>query len=134
MPYVIGFSKPVQIADADLYINDCCIGGDIVLERLLPALRDHYGNSLQADQEDWGWFIWFEELGTKLAVDIHTEDAERGEFKIHLTASRSRFFFGPKIQDTPELEQLRDLILLQLQSWQVDGLNTELVDKKYMPI
>ena len=134
MPYVVEFSKPVRIADANLYINDCCIGGDLVLDHLLPTLRQRYGDDLQSNQEDWGWFAWFEDEGTKLAVDIHTDDAERGEFRIHLTASRPRFFFGPKIQDTHELERLRELVLSRLQSWPVQRLNVERTNEKYTPI
>lgn len=133
MPYVIGFSKVVQIVAPDQYINDCCIGGDVVLDCLLPALRERYGNNLQSNQEDWGWFAWFKESGTRLAIDICTDDAEDGAFQIHLTASRPCFFFGPKIQDTPELEQLWKLVLSLLQSWPVDRLNTECVNEKYMP-
>lgn len=134
MPYIVTFSKPIQIADVDLYINDCCIGGDVVLDRLLPALRERYGTDLQSNQEDWGWFAWFEESGTRLAVDIHTDDAERGAFQIHLTASRPRFFLGPKIQDTPGLERLRELVLSELHSWPVDHLSAERVNEKYVPI
>jgi hypothetical protein len=40
MPYVVSFVKFVQVTDPEQYINDCCVGGDIVLDRLLPALRD----------------------------------------------------------------------------------------------
>lgn len=134
MPYIVGFSKSVPATNADLYINDCCVGGDVVLDRLLPVLRKRYGDDLQSNQEDWGWFAWFEEAGTRLAVDIHTEDAASGAFKIHLTASRPRLLFGPKIQDTPELEHLRELVLSQLQSWPVAHLNTERVNEKYMPV
>lgn len=134
MPYIVGFSKPVPVADADQYINDCCIGGDVVLDRLLPALRERYGSDLQSNQEDWGWFAWFEESGTKLAVDVHTENAESGAFQIHLTSSRPRFLFGPAIQDTSELEQLKDLVLSELRSWQVDQLSTKRVNEKYIPI
>lgn len=134
MPYIIGFSKVVKIADPDRYVNDCCIGGDVVLDRLLPALRERYGNDLQSNQEDWGWFAWLEESGTRLAVDIHTDDVEGGAFQIHLTSTRPRFLIGLKIQDTPELERLRELVLSLLQSWPVDRLKTEHVNEKYMPV
>ncbi|MCL2524765.1 MAG: hypothetical protein FWF20_04550 [Betaproteobacteria bacterium] len=134
MPYIIGFVKPVQIADSERYINDCCIGGDIVLDWLLPTLRERYGGDLQSSQEDWGWFVWFEQSGVKLAVDVHTDDSKRGEFRLHLTSRKPRFLLGAKIQDAPELEQLRDLVLSRLQSWPVERFNIEQVDEKYMPI
>ena len=134
MPYIVGFSKAVQGADPALYINDCCIGGDVVLDRLLPVLRVNYGENLQANQEDWGWFTWFDKSAVKLAVDIHTDDHEKWEFQVHLTSSRQRFLFGPKVQDTPELEELRDLVMSQLKSWPVTNLTTARVDEKYMLI
>jgi hypothetical protein len=132
MPYILTFLKPVTIADREQYINDCCIGGDVVLEQLLPALRERYGD-LQSDQEDWGWFAWFEYSGVKLAVDVHTNDGDAGEFQIHLTSRRPRLLFGSKVQDTPELEALRELVVSKLQSWAVAKLEVESVDEKYMP-
>ena len=134
MPYIIGFSKTVQVADPDLYFNDCCIGGDVVLDRLLPVLRVNYREDLQANQEDWGWFAWFDKSAVKLAVDIHTDEHDLAQFQVHLTSSRARFLFGPKVQDTPELEELRDLVLSQLNFWPVANLTTERVDEKCMPI
>ena len=134
MPWIIHFVKPVQIVDRDEYINDCCIGGDIVLARLLPSLRQRYGEDIQANQEDWGWFAWFQESGVKLAVDVHTNDPGRGEFQLHLTSRRPRLLFGSKVEDTAQLEQLRDLVVSELQSWPVESLSVERVDDKYMPI
>ena len=58
MPFSIRFRKPVDVTEAEPYINDCCIGGDVVLEHLLPALRQTYGD-LEPTQEDWGWFVRF---------------------------------------------------------------------------
>jgi hypothetical protein len=134
MPYVVSFVKSVEIADREPYINDCCVGGDVVLEQLLPSLRGRYGPDLQSNQEDWGWFAWFEQSAVKLAVDVHTTDHEILEFAVHLTSRSPRFLLGSKVQDTPELEQLRELVVSQLESWPVDRLSVERVDEKYMPI
>lgn len=132
MPYIVSFVKPVAIADREQYINDCCIGGDIVLAQLLPSLRERYEN-LQSDQEDWGWFAWFEQSGVKLAVDVHTDDDAAGEFQIYLTSRKPRLILGAKIQDTPELESLRELVLSRLQVWDVAGLKVERVNDRYKP-
>ena len=134
MPYIVTFVKPVRITDREQYINDCCIGGDVVLDRLLPSLRERYGDDLQSNQEDWGWFAWFEDSGVKLAIDVHTGDDSTGEFQVHLTSRRPRFLLGAKVQDTPELEQLRELVLAQLHSWPVEQLVVERTDENYMPI
>lgn len=134
MPYIISFVRPVQISDREQYINDCCIGGDVVLDRLLPALRERYGSDLLSNQEDWGWFAWFQQAGIKLAVDIHTNDHALGEFQVHLTSRRPRLLLSAKVQDTAQLEQLRELVVSQLQAWSVERLEVERVDEKYMPI
>jgi hypothetical protein len=134
MPYVISFVKAVQIPDAEQYINDCCIGGDVVLDRLLPALRERYGRSLVANQEDWGWFAWFEQSGVKLAVDVHTNDPKLWEFQLHLTSRKPRFLFGAKVEDTPELEELNGLVIAQLKAWPVERLAVERANEKYLPI
>ncbi len=132
MPYVLSFIRRVEIVDAQQYINDCCVGGDIVLSQLLPVLRERYVGFM-SEQEDWGWFAWFESVGVKLAVEVHTDDVEAGEFQIHLTSRKPRFLFGTKVLDTTELEELREMVEKQLQSWGVERLVTERVNEEYMP-
>lgn len=133
MPYAISFTKPVVIAAREHYINDCCVGGDIVIERLLPALRDRYGD-LQSNQEDWGWFAWFEHEGVKLAVDVFTNDEQTGEFQLHLTSRIPRLLLTAKVQDTPELQALRELVTKELATWQVARLEVAHVDENYKPV
>jgi hypothetical protein len=132
MPYIVSFSKQVEIVDPEQYINDCCIGGDVVLDQFLPTLRERY-DDLQSNQEDWGWFAWFEHSRVRLAVDVYTQEASAGEFHIHLTSRTARLLLRPKIHDTPELEALREIIVSRLQSWQVSKLEVERVNEKYMP-
>jgi hypothetical protein len=132
MPYILSFVKPVAVVNREQYINDCCIGGDLVLDQFLPFLRDAYGD-LQSDQEDWGWFAWFKRSGVKLAVDVHTNDETAGEFQVHLTSRTRRLLVGAKIQDTPELEALRELVVLRLRAWSVANLEVEHVNERYMP-
>jgi len=131
MPYALAFRKQVAITDREQYINECCVGGDLVLERLLPALRATY-RDLQSNQEDWGWFAWFAHSGVKLAVDVFSEDPETGQFQIHLTSRKSRLLFGSKVQDTPELDGLRQLVVRELEAWPVAELRVERVDGNYM--
>ena len=42
MPYILEFTRPVTITDAEQYINDCCIGGDVIVD----ALRAFVENEL----------------------------------------------------------------------------------------
>jgi hypothetical protein len=134
MPYILSFAKPIGASSREPYINECCVGGDIVLEQLMPTLRQHYGEDVHPVQEDWGWFAWFERDGIKLAVDVHTDDADAGEFRIHLTSRRPRRLFGAKVEDTPELERLRDHVVSGLNEWGVAHLSVERVDEKYGPL
>jgi hypothetical protein len=132
LPYALSFTRPLTITDREQYINECCVGGDIVLDRLLPAIRARY-EDLQTNQEDWGWFAWFRESGIRLAVDIFTNDPETGEIQIHLTSRKPRFLWGTRIEDTPELESLRQLVVGELEAWPVSRLEIERVDDKYIP-
>jgi hypothetical protein len=130
MPYILSFAKPFTVPSRDHYINECCVGGDIVLEQLMPTLRAHY-DEVHPVQEDWGWFAWFERDGVKLAVDVHTHDPAAGEFQIHLTSRRPRRLFGAKVEDTPELERLREHVISGLNAWGIAGVSVERVDEKY---
>lgn len=133
MPFSIRFRKPVDVTEAEPYINDCCIGGDVVLEHLLPALRQTYGD-LEPTQEDWGWFVWFEHVGVKLAVDVFTQDPLTNEFEIHLTSRKAGLLRSARVVDTPELEALRRRVVSSLEAWPVTSLIVERLDEKHMPI
>ena len=116
MPYEVSFSKRVPLLDREQYINECCVGGDAVVNRLLPLMKAPYAD-VQTNQEDWGWFIWFRKDNVRLAVDIFTDDPERGMFRIHLTSRTKRFLVFDSVIDTPELEELRRIIESELSAW-----------------
>jgi len=128
MPYSVSFTKRIGPGGSEPYINDCCIAGDVVLEQLLPSLRERYGADLAPVQEDWGWFIWFDHDGLQLAVDVFTHDHVNGEFEIHLTSRRPRWLRSAQVADTPELELLRDRVVAELRAWPVEALATERID------
>jgi hypothetical protein len=123
VPYEIAFARQVAITDRDQYINECCVGGDAVVDALLPAVRARYAD-IQTNQEDWGWFIWFKQGAVRLAIDVHTDNGDAGEFRIRLT-SRTRRLIGYKEADTPELEELRALVESELQRWSASGITVE---------
>lgn len=66
MPYELSLRKRVSIADREQYFNECCIGGDLVTDQLMPMVQQHY-TDVQTNQEDWGWFIWFRKGDVRLA-------------------------------------------------------------------
>src|SRR5262245_18097531 len=129
MPYELSFTKQVSCMPREEYINECCVGGDSVVNHLLPLVRAHY-TDIQTNQEDWGWFIWFRKGSVKLAIDVFTEDPEQGSFKVHLT-SRIKRLLRASVQDAPELEELRVLVADALSEWGADVTAVHL-DRNYM--
>lgn len=123
MPYEIAFTRPVHISDREQYINECCVGGDAVVEALLPAVRERYAD-IQTNQEDWGWFIWFKKGPVKLAIDVHTDDGDAGAFRIRLTSQTKRLI-GYKEADTAELDELRALVEAELRTWSATDVTVE---------
>ena len=133
MPYEVSFKKVVEPSERDLYINDCCIGGDVVSARLLPSIHQRY-EDIQAEQEDWGWFIWFRKGRADLAIDIFCDDPSSGCFRIHLTSHERRFLFGSHVVDTDELEELKGLVLSLLGDWGASDIQTKRLDARFMPL
>src|SRR5262249_878502 len=120
MPYEVSFTKKVPLLDRDQYINDCCVGGDAVVNRFLASVRTRYTH-VRTHQEDWGWFIWFRRGDVELAIDVFTDDPDRGEFRIFLT-SRRRGWLRRPVVDTTDLEEIRAFVVSDLEAWGVDAL------------
>ena len=116
MPYQIEFSKQLNVKDTTDYFNDCCIGGDLVAEQFLAKVRQNYAD-VQFNQEDWGWFIWFKRGKIKLAIDIFTEDFSQGKFKIHLTSRTKKWLVFDSEENSPELDEVRDMVVGVLAEW-----------------
>jgi hypothetical protein len=125
VPYELSFTAPVAVSDSSHYINDCCWGGDLVRDRLMPLLSESY-HTIRTDQEDWGWFLWFRDGAIRLAVDIHCDDVAASAFRIRLTSRRKKLI-GSEIVDTPELDRLRDVLLPAMGAW-TGSLRIERVD------
>ena len=123
MPYEVSFIKQVPVVDREQYFNECCVGGDQVVDALLPSVRARY-EDIQSNQEDWGWFIWFKKGAVKLAIDVHTDDGDAGEFRIRLTSQTKRFL-GYKEADTPELDELRGIVESELRKWLAVSIKVE---------
>lgn len=131
MPYEVSFTRQVPIADRDQYINECCVGGDVVVGQLLPAVRALY-TDVDTNQEDWGWFIWFRKGAVKLAIDVFTDDPDEGTFRIHLTSRTKRWLLPDTVTDTPELEELRARVVSDLAGWVGGPIKVTRLDRKYM--
>lgn len=131
MPYEISFTRRVAVLDRAQYINECCIGGDVVVEQLLPSVRERY-TDVQTGEEDWGWFIWFRKGHVRLAVDVFTDDPDQGVFRIHLTSRTKRLLVLDTVVDTSELEDLRTLVAAELAAWGGDAIRITHLDCNYM--
>lgn len=133
MPYQLAFNKQLSIEDPETYFNDCCIGGDQIAEHLLPAIGEKYSD-IQHQQEDWGWFIWFQCGATRLAVDIFCDDPSTGAYRVFLTSQRKGRVFGYKVLDTPELDELKASVLERLEAWADSRISESLLNKSHDPI
>ena len=116
MAYEISFSKKIESQNTDQYYNVCCWGGDVVRDELFPLVKENFQN-VRTHQEDWGWFIWFRQGSVYLTINIHCDDPESGEFRIHLTSRMRKFLWFETIADTPELERVREMVTARIQSW-----------------
>ena len=86
MPYEIarsGGSSPSRIATS--ISTNAASAVMRLIDALMPSVQARYSD-IQSNQEDWGWFIWFRKDKVKLAIDVHTDDGDAGEFRIRLTS------------------------------------------------
>ena len=117
VPYELSFTASLtDHPDPSIYVNDCCWGGDVIRDRLLPVVSGRY-QELFTEQEDWGWFLWFQDGATRLAIDIFCDDIPGRKFRIRLTSQRKRFLFLSAVTDTPELDRLRDVVVVEITRW-----------------
>ena len=124
MAYEISFTKSLKFGDTDQYINECCYGGDIVSDVLLPTIRKNY-SSIKAFQEDWGWLIVFKSKKISMEIDIHCDYPKTGSFKVLLFANQKRFLKAA-VEDKVELDKLRDYVVGVLEEWTGSSINIEL--------
>ena len=131
MPYEVFFARDLPPLDRGQYINECCIGGDLVVNQLLPAVRARYTH-VETHQEDWGWFIWFRKDHVRLAIDVLTDDPVNGVFRIHLTSRTKRWLIFDTVVDTVELEELLSLITSELVAWSATDMKVTRLNRDYM--
>jgi hypothetical protein len=117
LTYELTFTHHFSIASRDHYVNDCCFGGDLIVQQLLPVVSIAEHDDIQTNQEDWGWFIWFRRGSLRMSIDVNCQDIECGSFAIHLGARRPRLLFGATPVDAPELDSLRDQVVAALRRW-----------------
>jgi hypothetical protein len=130
MPYELSFTKALTIADPKRYINECCSGGDQVIQGLLSAVPVY--DDLQSGQEDWGWYIWFHIAKQKYEINVFCDDPGLGSFRIHLVSKAKSGIFSHKIEDSSELEPLKQRVVANLEAWGAVVQST-LLDANFAP-
>ncbi len=136
MPYELSFVKKVDYGDTEKYFNECCYGGDVIQDIILPSIKENY-QDVQADQEDWGWFIWFKDSSKKISfgVDIFCDDPQNGEYRIHLTSRTKKWMgFSNTAVDVPELDTLCNKVTSLINQWSGGQCKSEKLDANYAPI
>jgi hypothetical protein len=101
MPYRVTFIKP---ADAQA-----------VAARILPALRERFGNDLEAAARKWGCAIAFNDGAVAIAIDIVPEPESRHH--IDLTSRTRRFAWLKRIADVPQLEEVKRIVAGEIAEW-----------------
>lgn len=129
MPYEVVFRKEIEVITPSIYINSDCYGGDVILARLLPEIKERY-ESLQMNQKECGWFARFRKGHVDFAINVFCEDPDFGVYLIRLTTRVKRFLWFDRVIDTPELEELRDLVVAKLKKWGVLGVSIKHLDPR----
>jgi hypothetical protein len=96
----------------DLTFMKSGAGPGAVAERLLPALQERYGEDVANDDG----YIKFDEGDVALAVEVFLGERD-GSFRVTITSSRRRFALLKKIEDVPELEELKRIVAGEIAEW-----------------
>jgi hypothetical protein len=83
-----------------------------VATRLLPALQQRYGDDVRSDDA----YIKFADDDVALAVEVLAGDRE-GAFRVTLTSSTRHLAFLKRIEDVPQLEELKRLVAGEIAEW-----------------
>jgi hypothetical protein len=115
MAYVIEFTATLNVSDPKIYINDCCWGGDVIRDGLLPVVSPEY-EDVQTTQEDWGWFIWMRRGQQWSGVDIYCDDKESGAFRILISGWQRRWLRRKHVEGD-DLEHIKEVTVNEISKW-----------------
>ena len=96
----------------DLTFTKAGLGPGAVADRLLPALKQRYGDDVASDDG----YIKFDADDVALAIEIFLGERD-GTFRVTLTSSTRRFAVLKKIEDVPELEELKRIVAGEIAEW-----------------
>jgi len=113
--YEIEFTAKFTVDNPERYINDCCWGGDVIRDRLLPAVSGGY-EKVQTGQEDWGWFIWMRHGKQRTHADIYCDDKVSGSYRIHIYGAQ-RKWLRLKLVDGDDIDHVKSLTVNEIDKW-----------------
>jgi hypothetical protein len=99
MPYALTFMK-------------LGAGPGAVAERLLPSLQKRYGDAVRNDDA----YIKFDEGDVGLAIEIMMGERD-GAFRVTITSSTRHLAVLRRVEDVPELEELKRLVAGEIAEW-----------------
>ncbi len=119
MPYDLRFSKAFKTEDKGQYLNECCVGGDIVLAEIqkAPFVSLQANEKVSHGQEDWGWYLWFWRGNAKFEISICLDEDDNQEFRIHIIRQIKAGLFSKKMEDNEELKTIQNEVKVQIESW-----------------
>ncbi len=118
MNFELTISKVFDNSSSREYINDCCIGGDEILNQIKNDIASEMNidkNSIGIYQEDWGWALEFlkDKVTYLLAVSNASEsEADESFFTAYTEATRKekKMFFNKTINADVELIKFSEIV------------------------
>ena len=99
------------------YINDCCIGGDEVLNQIKPEIASAMkidAEKITIYQEDWGWALEFskDDIFYFLGLNNVGESENKTDFTVLFEATKKvkKFLFTKSIEASSELNEFIEFI------------------------
>lgn len=99
------------------YINDCCFGGDEVLNQIKPEIASGMKideSKITIYQEDWGWALEFskDDIYYFLGLNNVGETEGKTDFTVLFEATKKvkKFLFTKSVDATGELNEFIEII------------------------
>ena len=118
MHFELTILKVFDNSSSKEYINDCCIGGDEILDQLKDDIASEMNidkNSIEIYQEDWGWALEFlkDKVTYLLAVSNANEsEADKSFFTAYTEATRKekKIFFNKTVDADVESIEFSEIV------------------------
>ena len=118
MDFELTIPKVFENSSSREYINDCCIGGDEILNQIKDDIASEMNidkNLIEIYQEDWGWALEFlKDKVTYLLAVSNTNESKAGKsfFTAYTEANRKekKIFFNKTVDADVELNRFSEIV------------------------